>query len=84
LYYHTIGTDQSEDIFLLDAKSCGDVEWMVGPEVTHDGKWLMIYLSPNCDPVNRLYLVRLEDLPLKKGPSGLVSAALQKNSGKID
>ncbi|ETO05962.1 prolyl oligopeptidase / prolyl endopeptidase / post-proline cleaving enzyme [Reticulomyxa filosa] len=67
LYYHVVGTEQSEDVFLLDARSCGDAEWFISPHVSDDGKWLLIFLSPNCDPVNRLYLVKLQDLDLKSG-----------------
>ncbi|ETO34117.1 hypothetical protein RFI_02978, partial [Reticulomyxa filosa] len=65
LYYHVVGTEQSEDVFLLDARSCGDAKWFISPHVFDDGKWLLIFLSPNCDPVNRLYLIKLQDLDLK-------------------
>ena len=61
LYYHKLGTPQSDDIFLIDGKTLGDEEWMIGAGLTYCGKWLELYISPSCDPVNRLYFVDISD-----------------------
>eukprot|EP01084_Bolivina_argentea_P161140 280540_1 len=61
LYYHKLGTKQEEDIFLIDGKTLGNEEWMIGAGMTYCGKWLELYISPSCDPVNRLYLVDISD-----------------------
>merc|ERR1719334_1436648 len=61
LYYHKLGTEQSEDIFLVDGSTLGNEDWMVGAGLTYDGKYLELYISPSCDPVNRLYLVDISD-----------------------
>eukprot|EP00485_Elphidium_margaritaceum_P002092 CAMPEP_0202702374 /NCGR_PEP_ID=MMETSP1385-20130828/15372_1 /ASSEMBLY_ACC=CAM_ASM_000861 /TAXON_ID=933848 /ORGANISM="Elphidium margaritaceum" /LENGTH=812 /DNA_ID=CAMNT_0049360013 /DNA_START=44 /DNA_END=2479 /DNA_ORIENTATION=- len=62
LYYHRLGSSQSEDVFLVDGKTLGDEEWMVSAGITYCGEWLELYISPSCDPVNRLYLVNIADV----------------------
>ena len=60
LYYHKLGTKQEDDIFLIDGKTLGDEEWMIG---AGNILWYMkeLYISPSCDPVNRLYFVDISD-----------------------
>ena len=62
LYYHVLGTKQEDDIFLIDGKTLGDAEWMISAGMTYCGKWLELYISPSCDPVNRLYFVDISDV----------------------
>ncbi|KAJ7519090.1 hypothetical protein O6H91_20G022400 [Diphasiastrum complanatum] len=60
LYYHFLGTDQSEDI--LCWKDPDNPKWLFGSEVTDDGKYLIMTLEEGCDPVNRLYYFDLSTL----------------------
>ena len=61
LWYHKVGTKQEDDIFLIDAQTLGNENWMIGAGMTWCGKWLEIYISLDCDPVNRLYLMDISD-----------------------
>lgn len=53
LYYHVVGTSQSDDI--LCHEDLEHPKWMFGLEVTDDGKFFVLTVSEGCDPVNRLY-----------------------------
>jgi prolyl oligopeptidase len=53
LFYHKIGTKQSEDI--LCANFPDDPDWMGHAEVSHCGNYLIISISKSCDPVNQLW-----------------------------
>lgn len=61
LYYHFLGTDQSGDI--LCWKDHENPKYLFGGLVTDDGKYLLLYISEGCDPVNKLYYCDLSDLP---------------------
>ncbi|KAL4186660.1 hypothetical protein AMTRI_Chr09g15180 [Amborella trichopoda] len=66
LYYHFLGTDQSEDI--LCWRDPEHPKWIFGSQVTEDGKFLLLDIEEGCDPVNKLYYCDLSDLP--KGLAG--------------
>ncbi|KAG0587625.1 hypothetical protein KC19_2G178800 [Ceratodon purpureus] len=67
LYYHFLGTDQSEDILCWrDSKNS---QWFSRAEVTDDGQYLVLSIEEGCDPVNRLYYCDLSILP--EGLEGL-------------
>lgn len=68
LYYHRLGTDQSEDI--LVAEFLDNPKWMIGAEVSDCGRYLVIAIREGCDPVNRLYFSDLAALP--DGITGLI------------
>ncbi|CAL9240837.1 unnamed protein product [Arabidopsis halleri] len=53
LYYHFLGTDQSQDI--LCWRDHENPKYMFGAEVTDDGKYLFMSIGESCDPVNKLY-----------------------------
>lgn len=61
LYYHYLGTDQSEDI--LCAEFPDNAQWMSGVEISDCGEYLIMKISDGCDPVNRLYYCHLKGLP---------------------
>ncbi|MCA1803171.1 MAG: prolyl oligopeptidase family serine peptidase [Rhodothermaceae bacterium] len=53
LYYHRLGTDQSEDVLIYERPD--EPNWMIGGSVSHDGNYLIISLSESSAPRNRLY-----------------------------
>ncbi|KAK3254265.1 hypothetical protein CYMTET_36516, partial [Cymbomonas tetramitiformis] len=57
LWYHQVGTKQDEDILCYAIPE--QPRWMIGAEVTDDGRYALLYLEEGCDPVNRLYYVDL-------------------------
>jgi prolyl oligopeptidase len=62
LYYHRVGTPQSEDRLVYERKDLPT--WVVGGRVTEDGQYLLISLARGADPRNRLYYADLGD-PLR-------------------
>ncbi|KAL2613528.1 hypothetical protein R1flu_025220 [Riccia fluitans] len=60
LYYHFLGTDQSQDV--LCWRDNENAKWLFGAEVTDDGKYLLLTIEEGCDPVNRLYYCDLSSL----------------------
>ncbi|PAV82008.1 hypothetical protein WR25_22641 isoform B [Diploscapter pachys] len=53
LYFHKLGTDSKDDVLVYDRRDQPD--YMLGGEVTHDGRYLIIDVSRGCDPYNMLY-----------------------------
>jgi len=53
LYYHKLGTPQSEDALIY--KRDDHKEWGFGGSVTDDGKYLIILIWEGTDPKNRVY-----------------------------
>ncbi|GKV43625.1 hypothetical protein SLEP1_g50889 [Rubroshorea leprosula] len=60
LYYHFLGTDQSEDI--LCWRDSENPKFIFRGSVTDDGKYLLLYISENCDPVNKVYYCNMSAL----------------------
>ena len=59
LYYHRIGTPQSEDRLMYERKD--HPTWFIGGTVTEDGRYLLITTSRGADNNNRLYYADLGD-----------------------
>jgi prolyl oligopeptidase len=57
LYYHKLGTPQSEDTLIY--KRDDRKEWSFGGSVTDDGKYLIIHVGEGTDPKNRVYYKNL-------------------------
>jgi prolyl oligopeptidase len=53
LYYHRLGTPQSEDKLIYERPD--NKEMLFGGEVTDDGHYLIIHVSQGTSPKNRLY-----------------------------
>jgi prolyl oligopeptidase len=53
LYFHQIGTPQSEDILIYNRPD--EKNWMFGGEVTEDGDYLVISVSQGTDPRNLVF-----------------------------
>ncbi|CAG7728497.1 unnamed protein product [Allacma fusca] len=57
LYYHKIGTNQSEDVLILEFPM--NPKWSMAAEVTDDGKYLVIIVADNAQD-NALYIAKLD------------------------
>ncbi|KAJ4835002.1 hypothetical protein Tsubulata_922882 [Turnera subulata] len=66
LYYHFLGTDQSEDI--LCWKDSENPKHTFGASVTDDGNYLVMTIYESCDPINKLYYCDMSTFP--KGLEG--------------
>jgi prolyl oligopeptidase len=66
LYYHKLGTAQSEDKLIYDRPD--NKEMLFGGGVTDDGHYLVIHVSQGTSPKNRLYYkdLTLPDAPVVK------------------
>lgn len=61
LRYHVLGQPQEQDVTVLAIPE--QPEWMIGAQVTHDGRFLILSISSGCEPVNKLWAVDLETVP---------------------
>ncbi|KAK4434659.1 Prolyl endopeptidase [Sesamum alatum] len=61
LYYHFLGTDQSEDILCWSDPD--NPKHTRSAKVTEDGKYVLLYTYENCDPVNKIYYCNISVLP---------------------
>ncbi len=52
LYYHKMGTEQSEDVLVYDRPD--HKEWSFGGSVTEDGRYLIISIHQGTDPKTRV------------------------------
>src|SRR6201996_918640 len=59
VYFHKLGTPQSEDRLVFDRP--GDGELNLGPAVTEDGRYLVIHQSKGTSPNNELAVQDLRD-----------------------
>jgi prolyl oligopeptidase len=59
LYYHRIGTPQSEDRVVFERTELP--KWFVFGNITDDGRYLLVYLKNGSDPRNRLFYADLGD-----------------------
>lgn len=57
IYYHTLGTPQSEDQLVYERPDHPD--WSFGVSVTDDGEWLVLYISSGTDPQNQIWIKSL-------------------------
>ncbi|CAN6223181.1 unnamed protein product [Urochloa humidicola] len=61
IYYHALGSDQSEDI--LCWKDPEHPKYTFGASVTDDGQYIILGTYDGCDPVNKLYYCKIASLP---------------------
>ena len=59
LYYHRLGTAQSEDRLIYDRKDLPT--WFVSGGLTEDGRYVLISLAEGSSNNNRLYMIDLGD-----------------------
>ncbi|XP_041096419.1 prolyl endopeptidase [Polyodon spathula] len=60
LFYHVIGTNQSEDI--LVAEFPDHPKWHSSATVSDDGRYVLLSITEGCEPVNRLWYCDLQQL----------------------
>ena len=63
LFYHRLGTPQSEDALIYERKD--QKEWGFSGDVTEDGRYLIINIWQGTDPRNRLFYKDLHDKDAK-------------------
>ncbi len=56
---HRLGTDQSEDV-VVHARP-DQPEWRFDPQVSHDGRWLVLTIHRGTDPTSRIHVAPIED-----------------------
>jgi prolyl oligopeptidase len=80
LYYHRVGTPQSQDALIFDRKD--NPTWFVGGGVTEDGRYLFVTTSKGSDNNNRLYVADLGD-PLKPNVSATVKPVVERDDAEF-
>ncbi|MGI8819295.1 MAG: prolyl oligopeptidase family serine peptidase [Chthoniobacterales bacterium] len=58
LYFHQLGTPQSEDVLVYERPDHKD--WLFSAEVSEDGAYLIINISQGTDPKNRVFFKDLK------------------------
>jgi prolyl oligopeptidase len=58
LFYHRLGTPQSEDILVYERKD--QKEWGFSGDVTEDGRYLLVSVWQGSDPKNRIFFKDLQ------------------------
>ncbi|PYK29971.1 MAG: S9 family peptidase, partial [Verrucomicrobia bacterium] len=59
LYYHQLGTPQSQDKLIYERPD--QKEWLLNAQVTDDGRYLIIDVRRGTDPKNRIFYKNLVD-----------------------
>lgn len=59
LYFHRMGTEQSQDVLVYERKD--KPKWGIGGSVTDDGRYLVITLSEGTDQKNRVFYMDLAE-----------------------
>jgi prolyl oligopeptidase len=59
IYYHRIGTAQSQDALIYERPDHPD--WFVGGGVSEDGRYLVVFVNRGTESQNRLYIADLGD-----------------------
>ncbi|XP_060757057.1 prolyl endopeptidase-like [Neoarius graeffei] len=68
LYYHVIGTSQSEDVLVAEFPE--HPKWHSSVTISDDGRYAVLSITEGCEPVNQLWYCDLHQLP--NGISGLL------------
>jgi prolyl oligopeptidase len=79
LYFHKLGTPQSEDVLVYETPDHKD--WQFHGHVTDDGHYLIVSISEGTDPKNRVYY---KDLTAANAPVVKLLDAFDASYGFID
>ena len=80
VYYHRVGTPQSQDALIYDRKD--NPTWFVGGGVTEDGRYLLLTTSKGSDNNNRLYCADLGD-PLKPNVKAAIKPVVERDDAEF-
>ena len=80
LYYHVIGTPQSQDRLVFDDKK--NPRWFVRGAVTEDGRYLFVFTAKGADNTNRLYVADLRD-PKKPNIGATVRPLIEQDGAEF-
>jgi prolyl oligopeptidase len=80
LYYHAIGTPQSQDRLIYERKD--QPSWFIGGEVTDDGRYLLVTTSKGADNNNRLYYADLGD-PVKPRVDAVIKPLVEDDDAEF-
>jgi prolyl oligopeptidase len=80
MYYHRVGTAQSEDKLIYDRKDLPT--WFVSGGVTEDGRYLLISLAEGSSNNNRLYFADLGN-PKQPDISAAVKALVEQDGAEF-
>lgn len=70
VYYHKLGTDQSDDVLVYEDPQHPD--WTAGVDVSDDGKYLTLEIGSGTDHKNKLYYAPLAGDPPQHGEADWV------------
>ena len=79
LYYHHIGTPQAEDLLVYERPDLAG--WVIGGQVTEDGRYLLVSLAQGAGNRNRLYYADLGD-PLAPRIDAPVRALVERDDAE--
>jgi prolyl oligopeptidase len=65
LYWHRLGTPQAQDVLVYERPD--QPKWGFSPEVTDDGRWLVVNVKVGTDPKNDLLVADLRKKPKRAG-----------------
>ncbi len=73
VYWHALGTDQSEDILIYERPDQKDFDFY--PQISHDGKYLILTVHLGTNRKNRIYYAPLHEKPPHRRPENTDIAA---------
>ncbi|HKI46263.1 MAG TPA: prolyl oligopeptidase family serine peptidase [Balneolales bacterium] len=79
LYYHKLGTDQSSDKLIFARPDLPN--WIIGGDVSEDGRYLFVYLINGTAPENELFFADLGN-PLEPDVSAKLEPLYTKNDAQ--
>ena len=80
LYYHRVGTPQSEDKLIYERKDLPT--WFISGTVTEDGRYLLVFMSKGSDNNNRLYYADLAD-PKKPNVTAPIKPLVERDDAEF-
>eukprot|EP00915_Cephaloidophora_sp_WS-2016_P004854 GHVH01006492.1.p1 GENE.GHVH01006492.1~~GHVH01006492.1.p1 ORF type:complete len:735 (+),score=104.37 GHVH01006492.1:44-2248(+) len=61
VFYHRLGTDQTEDVVVFRATESADKDLMHGVTLSHDHEWIFCSVSRGCETKNNVFFKRADD-----------------------
>jgi prolyl oligopeptidase len=80
IYYHRIGTPQSEDRLIYERKDLPT--WFVGGATTEDGRYLLVSMAKGSGNENRLYFADLGD-PMKPNVTAAIMPVIEADDAEF-